>query len=41
VGARGLKEGVVELRERRSKELIKLAPDALVDAATAARDRLA
>jgi threonyl-tRNA synthetase len=41
VGARGLKEGVVELRERRSKELIKLAPDALVEAATAARDRLA
>jgi prolyl-tRNA synthetase len=41
VGARGLKEGVVELRERRSKEMTKVAPDALVAAAEAVRARLA
>jgi prolyl-tRNA synthetase len=40
VGIRSLKEGVVELRDRRSKEMVKIAPDALVAAAQAARDRL-
>lgn len=40
VGARGLKEGVVELRDRRSREMVKIAPDALVEAAQAARARL-
>jgi prolyl-tRNA synthetase len=41
VGARGLKDGVVELRERRTKDMVKVAPDALVAAVEAARDRLA
>ena len=40
VGARGLRERVVELRDRRSKEMVKVAPDALVEAAEAARQRL-
>jgi len=39
VGARGLKDGVVELRDRRTKEVVKLPPDAVVDAVRAARDR--
>lgn len=40
VGARGLKEGLFDLRERRSKEMVKVVPDRLVEAAQAARDRL-
>ncbi len=40
VGGRGLAEGVVELRERRSGEMVKIAPEAVVQAAVAARDRL-
>ena len=40
VGARGLKDGIVELRDRTSKEVMKVAPDAAVDAVTAARDRI-
>ena len=40
IGARGLREGVVELRDRRTKEIVKLTPDAVVDAVTAARDRM-
>ena len=37
VGAKGLKEGVLELRDRRTKEVRKIAPDAIVDAVRAAR----
>jgi prolyl-tRNA synthetase len=40
VGSRGLKDGVVELRDRRSKEVRKFAPAALVEEVLAARDRL-
>jgi prolyl-tRNA synthetase len=40
VGARGLKDGVVELRDRRTRETVKLLPGAAVDAVTAARDRI-
>jgi prolyl-tRNA synthetase len=40
IGARGLREGVVELRDRRTKEIVKLPPDAVVEAVTAARDRM-
>jgi len=32
VGAKGLKDGVVELRDRRTKGTIKIKPDALLDA---------
>jgi prolyl-tRNA synthetase len=39
VGARGLKDGVVELRDRRTKEVTRVNPDGAVDAARAARDR--
>ena len=40
VGARGLKEGAVDLRDRRTKETIKVAPDRVVAAVSAARDRM-
>jgi len=40
VGARGLKDGIVELRDRKSKDVTKVAPDAAVDAVKAARDRI-
>lgn len=40
VGAKGLKEGVLELRDRRTKDVQKVAPDSIVDAVRAARDRL-
>ncbi|MCE1229776.1 MAG: proline--tRNA ligase [Firmicutes bacterium] len=40
VGAKGLKEGVVELRDRRTKEVMKLKPEALVAEVSAARDRM-
>jgi len=37
VGAKGLKDGIVELRNRRSKEVLKLNPDAVVAAVLAVR----
>jgi prolyl-tRNA synthetase len=41
VGARGLKDGVVELRDRRTKEVVKVSPDQVVGAVVAARARVA
>jgi prolyl-tRNA synthetase len=40
VGTKGLKDGVVELRDRRSKEVRKMAPGAVVDEVRAAHARL-
>jgi prolyl-tRNA synthetase len=40
VGARGLKEGIVELRDRRTKEVLKFKPEAAVAEVCVARDRL-
>jgi prolyl-tRNA synthetase len=40
VGARGLKEGMVELRDRRTKEVVKLRPEAAVAEVSVARDRI-
>jgi prolyl-tRNA synthetase len=40
VGSRGLKEGLVELRDRRTKEVIKFKPEAIVAQVAAARDRI-
>lgn len=40
VGAKGLKEGVVELRDRRTKAVLKLKPEAAVAEVAAARDRI-
>ena len=40
VGARGLKDGVIELRDRRTKEVTKIAPADAVAAVSAARERL-
>jgi prolyl-tRNA synthetase len=40
VGARGLKEGLVELRGRRNKETVKVTPSDLKAAVLQARDRL-
>jgi len=40
VGAKGLKDGIVELRDRRSKTVEKVKPEAVAGAVSAARDRL-
>jgi len=40
VGSRGLKEGLVELRDRRSKEVVKFKPEEIVAQVAAARDRI-
>ncbi len=40
VGTKGLKEGVVELRDRRTKAVLKLKPEAAVAEVAAARDRI-
>ncbi len=40
VGSKGLKDGVVELKDRRTKEVRKVAPEALVAEVIAARDRI-
>ncbi|WP_306591875.1 proline--tRNA ligase [Geothrix sp. 21YS21S-4] len=40
VGAKGLKDGIVELRDRRTKEVVKLKPEAAVAEVSVARDRL-
>jgi prolyl-tRNA synthetase len=41
VGAKGLKDGIVELRDRRTKEVVKVKPEQVVSAVAAARARLA
>ena len=41
VGAKGLKDGIVELRDRRTKEVLKVQPEEVVGAVAAARARLA
>lgn len=40
VGGKGLKDGIVELKDRRTKELVKVAPEGAVAAVLAARDRM-
>jgi prolyl-tRNA synthetase len=40
VGAKGLKDGVVELRDRRTKEVVKVKPEDVVAAVTAGRERI-
>ena len=40
VGAKGLKEGMVELRDRRTKAVVKLRPEAAVAEVSVARDRI-
>ncbi len=40
VGTKGLKEGVVELRDRRTKQVTKVAPDAVLGAVRTAKDRI-
>ncbi|HJU83456.1 MAG TPA: proline--tRNA ligase [Holophagaceae bacterium] len=40
VGSKGLKEGIVELRDRRTREVRKLDPAAVVAEVAAARDRM-
>ncbi len=40
VGSKGLKEGIVELRDRRTKEVQKLKPSDVLSAVSAAKDRM-
>ena len=40
VGTKGLKDGVVELRDRRTKAVVKVRPEAAVAEVAAARDRI-
>jgi prolyl-tRNA synthetase len=40
VGAKGLKDGIVELRDRRTKEVIKILPGEVVQSVRAARARM-
>lgn len=40
VGTKGLKEGIVELRDRRTKQVTKVAPDAVLGAVRTAKDRI-
>ena len=40
VGTRGLKDGVVELRDRRTKAVTRIKPEEAVAEITAARDRI-
>ena len=40
VGAKGLKDGIVELRDRRTKEVLKVKPEEVVAAVASARDRM-
>ena len=40
VGSKGLKDGIVELKDRRTKELLKLKPEELVAAVAAAKARI-
>jgi prolyl-tRNA synthetase len=40
VGSRGLKDGLVELRDRRTREVLKCKPDEILAQVSAARDRI-
>jgi prolyl-tRNA synthetase len=40
IGAKGLKDGIVELRDRRTKEVVKIRPEEVVASVAAARQRL-
>ena len=40
VGARGLKEGTVELRDRRTKETLEVAPASVLEKVAAAKERI-
>jgi prolyl-tRNA synthetase len=40
VGAKGLKDGIVELRNRRTKDVVKVKPEEVVAAVSTARDAL-
>ncbi len=40
VGAKGLKDGVVELRDRRTKEVVKVKPEDAATAVATARDKM-
>ena len=40
VGAKGLKDGIVELRDRRTREVLKVKPENVVSAVTAASKNL-
>ncbi|HET8714834.1 MAG TPA: proline--tRNA ligase [Holophagaceae bacterium] len=40
VGAKGLKDGIVELRDRRTKQVEKVSPDAILEAVAAAKSRI-
>ncbi|RPI53193.1 MAG: proline--tRNA ligase, partial [Acidobacteria bacterium] len=40
VGAKGLKDGVVELRDRRTKETVKVKPEDVLATVAAARERM-
>ena len=40
VGAKGLKDGIVELRDRRTKEVTKLKPEEVVQAVSGFRERV-
>ena len=40
VGAKGLKDGIIELRDRRTKVVVKFKPEAAVGEVCVARDRL-
>jgi prolyl-tRNA synthetase len=40
VGAKGLKDGVVEIRDRRTKEVVKVKPADVADAAVNARTKM-
>ncbi len=40
VGSKGLKEGVIEMRDRRTKEVQKFKPEEIVARVTQARDRI-
>jgi prolyl-tRNA synthetase len=40
VGAKGLRDGIVELRDRRTKEVTRVPPAGVLEAAAAARERL-
>ena len=40
VGTKGLKEGVIELRDRRTKEILKISPAEVVTAVASAKTRI-
>jgi prolyl-tRNA synthetase len=40
IGAKGLKDGIVELRDRRTKEVVKVRPEDAAAAVSGARERM-